>query len=180
MTVHEKITAEEITVRVGTPEDVHAVMDVALMCCRENALSAPNPEKLLQDVWAALNLIDGICGIIGQPGGIVEGVVVLRIGTQWYADERILEERAVFVRPDYRNAKGGRAGHLVRFSKQSADFLGIPLTIGILSNSRTAAKIRLYSRLMGPPSGAYWIYGATTGTHGDVELDTENLKSGAG
>lgn len=182
MTIHENLAADTapVTVRVGTPEDVHAVMDVALMCCSENALSTPNPEKLLQDVWAALNFVDGICGIIGKPGCIVEGVVVLRVANQWYSDERLLEERAVFVRPDYRSARGGRAGHLVRFSKQAADFLGMPLTIGILSNSRTAAKIKLYSRLMGPPSGAYWIYGATTGNHGDVELDTDDLKSGTG
>lgn len=155
--------ATHIKVRVGTPADVHAVMDVALMCCAENALSKPNPEKLVQDVWAALNLIDGICGVIGAPGRLVEGFVLLRVGTQWYSDDLLLEERAVFVRPEFRSAKGGRAARLVEFSRHAADHLGIPLTIGILSNGRTEAKIRLYKRTLGEPSGAYWIYNGRTG-----------------
>ena len=159
----------DISVRVGTPEDVHAVMDVALLCCAENALSKANPEKLLQDVWAALNLEKGICGIIGEPGGVVEGVVVLRIGTLWYSDDEILEEKSVFVRPEFRSAKGGRAAKLVKFSKKAADFLKMPLTIGIMSSDRTEAKIRLYKRSLGEPSGAFWIYGTKTGQHSDTE-----------
>ena len=39
-----------------------------------------------------------------------------------------------------------------------ADELGLPLTIGVLSDERTAAKIRMYSRSMGQPDGAYWVY----------------------
>lgn len=155
-----------VKVRIGTPDDVHGVMNVALMCCNENALSPPNPEKLLQDIWAALNLQRGICGVIGTPGAIVEAAVVLRIGTQWYSDEQILEERAVFVRPEFRSARGGRAKNLVNFSKRAADYLGMPLTIGVLSNDRTEAKVRLYRRLIGEPAGAYWIYGARTGDVG--------------
>lgn len=156
-------TLSDVHVRVGTPDDVHAVMDVALLCCNENALSPPNPEKLLQDIWAALNLKEGICGIIGIPGDIVEGVVVLRLGTQWYSDERLLEERAIYVRPEFRSAKGGRAKNLVEFSRRTSDYLGVPLTIGVLSNDRTVAKVRMYRRIMGEPTGAYWVYGAKTG-----------------
>lgn len=167
MTKHERfieeIATSDIRVRLGMPEDVHPVMEVALMACEENAICKPNPEKLLQDVWCALNLIDGICGIIGKPGKIVEGVVVLRSGTLWYSDDPIIEEKAIFVRPEYRSAKGGRAARLCEFSKKAADYLGVPLTIGIMSNARTAAKIKMYSRMLGEPSGAYWLYGAKTG-----------------
>lgn len=153
----------DVHVRVGTPDDVHAVMDVALMACEENALCRPNTDKLLQDIWAALNLHHGICGIIGVPGEQVEAVVVLRIGTMWYSDVQILEEKAIFVRPEYRSAKGGRAARLCEFSKTASDNLGIPLTIGVMSSERTRAKVRMYTRILGEPSGAYWIYGAKTG-----------------
>lgn len=168
MTRHETFAADSVpvTVRVGTPEDVHAVMDVALMACSENGFVKVDPALLLADIWAALNLHEGIMGVIGEPGGPLEGVVLLRVGTMWYSSEnRVLEERAIFVHPDYRSAKGGRAARLCEFSKSASDTLGIPLTIGILSSERTASKIRMYRRVLGEPSGAYWLYNAKTGGH---------------
>ena len=68
-----------------------------------------------------------------------------------------------FIHPDYRSAKGGRARRLCEFSKQAADSLGIPLIIGVLSNNRTEAKVRLYKRQFGEPSGAFFLYNARTG-----------------
>ena len=41
--------------------------------------------------------------------------------------------------------------------------LGIPLAIGVLSSSRTEAKIRLYERVFGAPAGVYFLYNAKTG-----------------
>ena len=82
----------------------------------------------------------------------------------WYSDDEILEERAVFIHPDFRAAKGGRARKLCEFSKQVSDELGIPLTIGVMSSQRTAGKVRMYERIFGPPSGAYFLYGTRTGT----------------
>jgi hypothetical protein len=173
MSIQEKIdqsSAEEldpIRVRVGTPADVHEAMEVALLACEENALSRPNPQKLLQDIWSALNLAGGIVGIIGEPGGLVEGIVVLRIGSLWYSDDMTIEERAIYVREGYRSAKGGRARKLCEFSMRCSDELGVPLTIGILSSARTEAKVRLYTRALGKPSGAYWIYNGRTGHPGN-------------
>ena len=157
--------AEKVSVRVGTPEDIHRMMDIALMATSENGFASPNKMKLLQEIWAALNLRHGVVGIIGDPGEMIEGTVLLRIGQVWYSDEPILEEKAIFIHPDYRSAKGGRAARLCEFSKKASDELGIPLTIGVMSNERTAAKVRMYTRIMGPPSGAYWLYNTITGGH---------------
>lgn len=166
MTRHEKFPiAEEVHVRIGTPDDVHPCMDLALMAVNENSYAKANPVKLLGDIWAALNLDHGIVGLIGEPGQQLEGIVLLRVGSNWYSDEEILEERAIFIHPDFRAAKGGRAARLCEFSKQTSDVLGLPLTIGVLSSERTAAKIRMYTRIMGEPSGAYWLYNTRTGIH---------------
>jgi hypothetical protein len=81
----------------------------------------------------------------------------------WYSDHEVLEEKAIFIHPDYRSAKGGRARRLCEFSKNTADSLGIPLIIGVLSNNRTEAKVRLYKRQFGEPSGAFFLYNARTG-----------------
>jgi GNAT superfamily N-acetyltransferase len=154
---------DDLKIRTGTPEDVDAVMEIALSACDENGFVSPNPEKLLGEIWPALNRDRGIIGIIGPENGFVEGAVLLRVGTMWYSNQEVLEEKAIFIHPDFRSAKGGRARRLCEFSKQVADSLGIPLIIGVLSNHRTEAKVRLYERQFGKPSGAFFLYNARTG-----------------
>jgi len=154
--------SKELNVRIGTPEDVDDIMNLALSACEENGFVEPNPAKLLQEIWHGLNLEKGVVGVIGDRGK-PEGAVLLRIGSMWYSDHEVLEERAIFIHPDFRAVKGGRARRLCEFSKQAADSLGIPLIIGVLSNNRTAGKVRMYQRIFGEPSGAFFLYGAKTG-----------------
>ena len=153
----------DLGIRIGTPADVHAIMDLALSACDENGFVAPNPQKLLHEIWPALNLDFGLIGIIGEEGQKPEGAVLLRVGSMWYSDNNVVEEKAIFIDPNYRSAKGGRARRLCEFSKQVSDMLGIPLIIGVLSNHRTEAKVRLYERQFGKPSGAFFLYNAQTG-----------------
>jgi hypothetical protein len=155
--------SDDFGVRIGTPEDVHPMMDLALQACEENGFVDPNPQKLLAEIWPALNLDHGLVGIIQDGGGELEGAILLRVGPMWYSDANVLEERAIFIHPNYRSAKGGRARRLCEFSKKTADTLGIPLMIGVLSNHRTEAKVRLYERQFGKPSGAFFLYNARTG-----------------
>lgn len=152
----------DLTVRTGTLNDLEEMMELAMMATEENAFTKTNPEKLLREIYPALCQNQGIVGIVGEPNGIIEGAVLLRIGQIWYGDDPILEEKAIFVHPDFRSAKGGRARRLMEFSKSVADGLGMTLTIGVMSSERTEAKIRAYGRVFGPPSGAYWLYGAQT------------------
>lgn len=155
--------SENLEIRIGQPDDVHEVMDLALSACDENGFIAPSTEKLLYEIWPALNQDHGLVGIIGEKGQKLEAAVLLRIGSMWYSDQNVVEEKAIFVHPDYRSAKGGRARRLVEFSKQVSDQLKLPLVIGVLSNHRTEAKVRLYERQFGKPSGAFFLYNAQTG-----------------
>jgi hypothetical protein len=152
-----------IVVRIGTPEDVHNVMDLALMACDENGFVAPTPEKLLAEIWPALNLKHGIMGLIGGDDSQLEAAILLRTTMLWYSSQEVLEERAIFVHPEYRSAKGGRAARLCEFAKTVSDRLDLPLMIGVLSNSRTTAKIKMYERQFGDPAGAFFLYKARTG-----------------
>lgn len=148
----------KLEVRCATPDEVDEVMRLAIAGCEENAFVPYEADLVLQDVWAALNLHQGVVGVIGPVGGRLEGAVLLRVGTIWYSRSPTIEERAIYVDPDFRSAKGGRAARLFEFSHYMADSLGLPLTIGVLSDARVTAKIRLYTREMGPPDGGYWIY----------------------
>jgi hypothetical protein len=164
-------SAEVPAVRVGTPDDIHGMMDLAMAATQENAFIEPDIQKLLQTMWGALTRKSGIVGIIGRHGEPFQGAILLVFGELWYSREPVLEERAVFVAPEFRNAKGGRARKLCEFAKAASEELKIPLSIGVLSNSRTEAKVRLYERMFGQPAGVYFLYGAKTGL--DEPVDEE-------
>ena len=104
--------ANPVHIRIGTPDDVFAMMTLAMNACADNGLTNPNPRKLLADIWASLNLDHGLVGIIGTPGEEIEAMIMLRIEPMWYSDDFVLNERAIFVDPKYRSAKGGRAARL--------------------------------------------------------------------
>ena len=154
---------DDLSVRIGTTDDFDELMSLAMAATQENAFVDPDLEKVALTIWGALTRQNGICGVIGAPGGKLEGGVLLSMGELWYSKEMILEEKGIFVHPDYRSAKGGRARKLAEFAKLTSDTLGIPLAIGVLSTSRTEAKIRLYERVFGTPAGVYFLHGAKTG-----------------
>lgn len=162
---------DKLSVRKADHSDVTDIMDLAVMGCEENGFVDFNNTKVLHDIWLALTTPWGLVGVIGDRGK-PEAAVLLRIFEPWYSTTLVMEERAIFVHPDYRAARGGRAARLVEFSKLAADTLGMPLLIGVLSNHRTAGKIRLYERQFGPQAGAYFLYGAHTG--GAVESPTSD------
>lgn len=151
---------KKIKVHTGTPAEVHVVMRQALAACEENSLTKVNPVKLLGEVWASLNLDNGIMGLIGTDP--IEAGILLRVEPLFYSDDKCLLERAIFVNPDYRKG-GSRAKLLCEWAKNAADNLKLPLVIGILTSQRVEAKVKLYERQFGEPAGAYWIYGAKTG-----------------
>src|ERR1700722_1514180 len=151
-----------ITVRTGTPADIHPVMRLALAACEENGLADPDPEMLLREIWPSLNLDGGIIGVIGE-GEALEAAILLRVDCMWYSRSKTLLERAIFVHPDHRKSKVGRAKMLCEFAKKASYDLGLPLVIGVLSTERTEAKSRLYIRQFGDPAGVYFIYNGKTG-----------------
>jgi N-acetylglutamate synthase-like GNAT family acetyltransferase len=159
------MTEAAVTVRVADASDMEEIMKLAVEASKENGFLEASVNLLVKAAWGPINQDHGIIGCIGELGNTIEGMVVLNIGKIFYSDEDCLEERTLYVRPAYRSAQGGRATKLVAFSKFAADALGLPLLIGVLSNERTEAKCRLYSRMLGPPSGAYWIYRTRTGGH---------------
>lgn len=155
--------ASPMRVRIGAPADLQAVMALAMQSTEENAVVPPSEMRVLEHVWSALNQHFGIIGLIEGPDGNLEAGVMLRIGTLWYADEPIIEEKGVFVHPDFRQAKGGRGSRLLEWCEDFSDRMEIPLIIGVLSTERTKAKVRMYTRHLGDPAGAFWIYNGRTG-----------------
>lgn len=156
-------TPKELGVEIAGPDDLHEIMTLALAASHENGFVKPNPQKLLREIYPALHRHEGIVGIIRGDDRRIEAAILLRIGEIWYSDERMLEEKAIFVLPEFRQAKGGRASRLCEFSKYFSRRMDLPMTIGVLSNERTEAKVRMYMRQFGKYSGVYFLYNAKTG-----------------
>ena len=152
--------SEELIIRLGTPDDLDEIMAASVAAVSEIGLVNPDPEMLLRDIWPALHQDRGLVGIICKPGGKAEGGVLLRVVKIWYSKQDILEERVIFIPPEFRNVKGGRARRLCEFSKKAAEELGLPLLIGVMSTVRTEAKVRMYERQFGKPTGAVFLYNA--------------------
>ena len=157
------IDSDGLEIRIGKPEDMEACMQLAIAATAENGFLDPDFGKIATVMYSALHQDNGLVGIIGKPGGEPEGAILLTIGETWYSSLRVIEERAIFIDPAFRSAKGARARKLCGFGKTVADKIGVPLLIGVLSNSRTEAKVRMYKRQFGEPSGAFFLYGAKTG-----------------
>jgi GNAT superfamily N-acetyltransferase len=156
--------SEELRVRIATPEDVHQIMEMGLSANNEVAVFKANPQKLLFDVWPALHQEGGIIGVIGKPGRVIEGGIFLKITSLGYSDDLYLDERIVYVRPEFR--RGGRSDEkhchsrkLCEFAKKTSDELGIPLIMGIATSVGFQGKARMYKRFFGKQAGAFFFYG---------------------
>jgi hypothetical protein len=105
----------------------------------------------------AFNRQGGILAVIGEPGDI-KAMIYLLISRFWYSSNYHLEELFNFVRPDMRTSKENYARRLIEFAKESAVEIGLPLTIGVLTNQRMEGKVRLYQRELGVPAGAWFVH----------------------
>ena len=78
----------ELNVRLATPEDEDALLDLAVRAWAENGILDVNREKMRGMIRPALYLWQGLCGVIGDPGQPIEGAVLLRVSQMWYSDVR--------------------------------------------------------------------------------------------
>jgi N-acetylglutamate synthase-like GNAT family acetyltransferase len=161
----------ELEIRLATTDDMDEVMRLAIMACEDNSFLDFSPALLAKEIWPALNMDHGLFAVIGpKDTSRIEGFVLLRIGLMFYSERPCLEEKCLWVHPEYRAARGGRARKLLEFTKKTADTLGLPLIIGILSTKQQDAKCRLYERVFGRQAGAFFLYGTQCGIHKNYEV----------
>jgi len=151
---------ETFEVRVATPEDVQDLLSLGFEIYAENALVTVDHRLAYEEALRAVTNQGSTVLAIG-PVGAIEAAMHLTIAGFWYSAAPILQEQWLYVRPEHR--RSARAKALMDHAKLLAKNLGIPLLIGVLSNERTQAKIRLYRRQFGEPAGVYFLYNGNTG-----------------
>lgn len=148
-------TEYPITVRIANSDDEEEVMELCRMLHRENGIFSLDEDKVRSTLRRAFNREGGILGVIGKKGTI-EAIIYMSLGEFWYSRDTHLEEYFSYVKPEYRKSKD--AMDLVQFARWCADSSNMYLIIGIMSDQRTAGKVRLYQRSLGEPIGAFFLY----------------------
>lgn len=144
-------------VRIATVFDEPELMLLLTMMHAEGGLMPLDQMEASAMFHRSFNRQGGILGVIGEPGNI-KAMIFLLISKFWYSRQLHLEELFNFVRPDMRKAKEAYADRLIDFATNCADEIGIPLTIGVLTNIRMEGKVRKYQRKLGVPAGAWFVH----------------------
>ena len=144
----------DYVVRLATPKDEEKILDLLMLMHEENGLFEMDNDSVREMVRKVLNRENGIIGVIDAEEEI-EAAVCLVIDKLWYAKTWCLNDVFNFVAPKYRRST--RAKSLISFAKRYSDQVGIPLLMGIVSNVRTEAKIKLLERQL-QKAGAFFIY----------------------
>lgn len=151
-------------VRLAKPEDEDEIFAICKLLHDENGLFPMSEQKVRARIRECTEQRGGIIGVIGDPGDI-QAIVCLIINQFWYSDTFSLDEQFAYVLPNHRRSENAK--ELIIFAKACAQELKLPLVIGVLSTERTRAKVRLYERQLGSPSGAYFLVGTSSGQHED-------------
>ena len=161
-------TESDYTIRLATINDAAAVFQLCIDLHNENALF-PIDENKYQRRIAEILATDDEWAIIsgGEPknrygfialaekNGRATGAIVLNIEKLRYTEAECLSELFNYVVPEHR--RSDCAKRLIEFSKDISDNMGLPLLIGVLSTTRTEAKVRLYRRQL-DLVGAFFIH----------------------
>lgn len=141
-------------VRLATEADQDQLMHLGRLLHEENGLFPMDDDLCLEIIQKALRHEGSIIGVIG-PSDSLEGMICMEITNFWYSRKPHLVELFNFVHPDHRRSNHAKA--LLSFAKQCATD-DVKLLIGVFSNEKTQAKVRLYERQFGKPAGAFFVY----------------------
>jgi GNAT superfamily N-acetyltransferase len=143
-----------INVRAATADDRVAVLALLRALHAETPHAALSEGRLREGWDEALSI--GVIIVSEQHPGRPVGTVALVPESPWFSDEVFLCDRWMYVHPEYRHSPHARL--LLRSCRRLAAEQAIPLHMSVAGyGDRTAGKIRLFSRELGPPCGATWV-----------------------
>lgn len=144
----------ETVVRIATREDELGILNLCRLMHAEQGQHPMNWQKVIARVRAATDRKNGVVGVIG-PSDDIQAHIYLLIDEIYYSDECQILEIWNFVRPDCRRSNYAKT--LIEFAKKCARDMNLHLMIGVLSDIRMEAKVRLYERQL-PKAGAFFLY----------------------
>lgn len=153
-------TAPLPLVRLAAPEDEEGILAMCRRLHTENGLFSLNEDKVRACLRRYYERAGVIVGVVGPPG-VLEASTCLELTNFYYTDDWHLAELWNFVDTPYRRAGLRNAEALIQFGKSCSIQMKMPLFTGIITNRQMAGKVRLYRRLLGCPTGAFFVYNST-------------------
>ena len=142
-------------VRIATPQDVQAILDLCWLAHEERNERSLSKTKAEAMVRNCLNG-GGVIGVI-EVDGDIRAMVGLVISSVWCSEDRELYDWLVFVRPDCRRLR--YLSPLLRFARKQAIRLRLPLWMGFIGGDRAEAKAAAYRRnFPGSEYGAFFRF----------------------
>lgn len=136
-------TIKPDNVRLARRGDTQKIYDLLQPLHAENGIFSMDKQSVLETIKNGTEERGGIIGVI-EDGGRLAGSIGLYLSKYWYTTDWHLAEYWNFVHPDYRTCGYGTT--LVDFAKWANENLRVPLMMGIISTTKTEAKMRLYDR----------------------------------
>ena len=145
-------------VRIAVESDRERLWSQLMLAAQENAMAPVYQECLEPVIDNMISRKSGIAGVIDGTTAFA-GSVGLTFAQFWYSKEWHVEEMWCFVHPDYRRGQQnkGHAKALLDFAIWWANEMGMPLLMGVLTETRTEGKVRLYKRSL-PMRGALFLH----------------------
>jgi GNAT superfamily N-acetyltransferase len=154
----------EAKVRVANHGDEAEIIGLVKRMHAESGWRPLDVECVRETLAKAFNRQGGILTVIGDPGQI-RAMLYVVIARAWFTRDNHLEELFCWVHPDHRRSDYAKL--LIEQAKKYSDDISeragekIPLLMGVLTNKRMAAKVRLYRRFFGIPVGAFFVHNIT-------------------
>jgi GNAT superfamily N-acetyltransferase len=142
-----------IPVGYAERSDLPRVFDLLRALHAETQVAPLVEDRLVQFVLDVFER--GAIGVSLNGRAEIVGVCGLLPDTPWFSDRIMVRDMWLFVAPGARRQPHARA--LLRWAKTYARALGAPLVVEVQGGRRTAAKVRLYRRELGPVAGATWM-----------------------
>ena len=99
-------------------------MPLAVTACEENGFLNASQELLAKEIYRLRPLprLHHLAVPANRSAQLaeVQGLALLRIGSMWYSHATVVEERAIFVYPQFRSAKGGIGPSITRIQQTSS------------------------------------------------------------
>lgn len=141
-------------VRPAVPQDEDKIVSMISLLHDENGLFPLSEKKVREYMQRYFRQEGALIGVIGDVGDPVASVY-LEIGQPYYSEAWFLNEAWNFVHPDFR--RSDYAKKLIGWAKDVSETMKLPLMMGIVSNHRTEAKVRLYEKQV-EKAGAFFVW----------------------
>lgn len=142
------------SVRLAVPADEDKIVSMISLLHDENGLFPLSERRVREYMGRFFRKEGALIGVIGESGDPVASIY-LGIEQPYYSETWYLNEAWNFVHPDHRRSDYAKC--LLGWAKDVSSRMGLPLMIGIVSNHRTEAKVRLYEKQL-EKAGAFFVW----------------------